>query len=304
MDDPSHDRPLLALLVRVGGMAAIATMAALIKLAADRGIHIAEIIFWRQFVSIPILLAWALIAGGLGVLATQRPKAHLVRSAYGLTGMVLNFTGVILLPLAEATTMSFTAPIWAVILSMLFLGEKVGKWRWSAVATGFAGILIIAQPGGHTIPLAGAAAALGGAFMIALISLQIRDLGRTDKSITIVFWFAAFSTLCIAPFLPFTMTAHGWQDYALLLGIGLSGTVGQLLITLALRLGKVSSVIVMDYTSLIWATLYGWLFFSVLPPAATWIGAPLIVVAGVIIAWRERAVSSRRFADQRQSIGT
>lgn len=290
----ANDRPRLALLVRLGGIAGLATMAALIKLAADRGVHIAEIIFWRQALAIPLLLAFAAGTTGIGVLATRRPKAHAVRSGYGFVGMVMNFGGVILLPLAEATTMSFTAPMWAVILSMLLLGERIGVWRWSAVVAGFAGVLIIAQPGGHAIPLLGAAAGLGGAFMIALISLQIRDLSRTEKPITIVFWFATFSTLVALPILPFTMARHAPSDYALLAGIGFFGTVGQMLITLAIRLGKVSSVIVMDYSSLIWATLYGWLFYAVLPPAATWIGAPLIVVAGIIIAWREGVVGKQR----------
>lgn len=294
MSDSRTDRPLLALLIRLGGIAGIATMAALVKLASDAGVHVAEIIFWRQIVSVPILLAWAMLAGGLANLGTQRPKAHANRALYGLAGMVLNFLGVIILPLAEATTFSFTAPIFAVVLSVIMLGERVGFWRWSAVLAGFAGILIIVQPGGHAIPLAGAAAALGGAFMVALISMQIRDLSRTDKPMVIVFWFSAISTICVLPLMPFVMVAHAWQTYALLLGIGLTGMVGQMLITLALRFGEVSSVIVMDYSSLGWATLYGWLFFAVLSTSATWLGAPLVVAAGVIIAWRERVLQLQR----------
>jgi len=211
---------------------------------------------------------------------------------------------VILLPLAEATTINFSAPIWAVVLSMILLKEKIGIWRWSAVLSGFVGILIIAQPGGGHIPLEGAAVALGGAFMIALISIQIRDLSRTDKPMVIVFWFATISVVCVLPFMPFVMQAHSTQDWLLLLGIGLTGTWGQLLVTIALRYGKVSSVIVMDYSSIVWATLYGWLIFSVFPPTSTWLGAPLIVVSGIIIAWRERVVSQRKFADMRSAVGT
>lgn len=305
METSSTDRPMMALAFRIGGIAALATMAALIKLAADRGVHIVEIIFWRQAISIPILVAGAMMMlGGISVFVTHRPKAHLMRSAYGLVGMVLNFAGVILLPLAEATTFSFTAPIWAVVLSIFLLGEKVGIWRWSAVLAGFVGILIIAQPGGEPLPVEGAAAALGGAFMVALISLQIRDLSRTEKPITIVFWFATLSTICVAPLLPFTMQAHDLGTYLLLLGIGFFGTVGQLLITAALRFGEVSKVIVMDYSALIWATLYGWLFFAVLPPAATWIGAPIIVLSGVIIAWRERVLGKAQLVARVRSTGT
>lgn len=301
--DSDNDRPLLALVIRLLGIAGFAVMAALIKLASERGMHIAEIIFWRQLVTVPIIATWAMLAGGIHLLHTARPKAHAVRGLYGVVGMIFNFGAVILLPLAEATTINFSAPIWAVILCMILLKERVGIWRWSAVIAGFAGILIIAQPGDGHIPLDGALVAMAGAFMIALISIQIRDLSRTEQPMVIVFWFAAISVLLAAPLQPFVMQAHSASDWLLLLGIGLSGTWGQLLITMALRFGKVSSVIVMDYSSIVWATLLGWLLFSTLPPATTWLGAPLIVAAGLIIAWRERTVR-KRFADQRGASGT
>ncbi len=192
--------------------------------------------------------------------------------------MTLNFGAVILLPLAEATTLNFTSPIWAVMLSTVLLREKVGWWRWSAVAIGFVGIVTIAQPGAGHFPLYGALVGLGGAFMIALISIQIADLNKTDKPLTIVFYFALFSTLITAPALPFVISSHDTTGWLLLLGIGLAGALGQLLLTAALRFGTVASVIVMDYSGLFWATLYGWLLFDMLPPTSTWAGAPLIVV--------------------------
>lgn len=303
MSEHAHDRPLLALMIRLGGVLGFAIMAALIKLASERGIHLAEIVFWRQFITVPILLIWAMLAGGLRTLASERPKAHALRGIYGMIGMVFNFSAVIMLPLAESTTIGFSAPIWAVILSIILLKEKVGPWRWGAVAAGFIGILIIAQPGSGHIPLNGAVVALTAAFMIALIAIQIRDLSRTEKPMVIVFWFATISTVCAAPFMPFLSQPHGWLDWLILLGIGLSGTWGQLMVTMALRYGKVSSVIVMDYSALIWATLLGWLLFATLPPTTTWIGAPLIVASGIIIAWRERVVSKRRFADMRGAAG-
>jgi drug/metabolite transporter (DMT)-like permease len=294
---PPPHRPLLALLIRLGAIAALATMSALIKLASDRGIHLLEIMFWRQFITLPILLVWLWGVGNLAVLATKRPGRHFIRGLYGTIGMVLNFGAVIMLPLAEATTLNFTAPIWATVLSMILLKDKVGPWRWSAVVLGFAGILIIAQPGGGHIPLAGALVALGGAFMIALISIQIADLGRTEKPTTIVFYFALFSAPITALSLPFVAQAHDTTGWLLLLAIGISGSIGQLLLTAALRFGKVASVIVMDYSALFWATIYGFVLFGVLPPVSTWFGAPLVVAAGLTIAWREhRLARDRRIA--------
>lgn len=300
---PRH-RPLLALPIRLGAIGALATMSALIKLASERGVHLLEIMFWRQFLIIPVALAWVMATGGIGMLATKRPGTHFKRGLYGTIGMVLNFGAVILLPLAEATTINFSVPIWAVLLSILLLKEHVGVWRWSAVVLGFIGILVIAQPGGGHIPLFGALVALGGAFMIALISIQIADLNKTDKPLTIVFYFALFSAPLAALSLPFVATSHDASEWLLLGGIGLFGALGQLLLTAALRFGKVASVIVMDYSSLFWATLYGWLWFDALPPASTWLGAPLIVAAGLIIAWREHRLSRPDERDIARAEGT
>lgn len=304
MSAREHDRPILALLIRLLGIAGLATMAALIKYASNRGIHLVELLFWRQAAAIPILLVWAALSGGIAKLGTTRPKAQVLRGISGLIGMILNFGAVIMLPLAEATTFGFSAPIFAVLLSIVLLREKVGPWRWSAVLAGFLGIVVIAQPGstGHYIPLTGALVALGGAFMIALISIQIRDLSRTENSMAIVFWFAATSSLLLLPALPFVAARHSPEDWLLLLAIGICGTLGQVGITLALRFGQVASVIVMDYSSIVWATLFGWLLFATLPSVSTWFGAPLIILAGLIIGWRER-VMHKRFTDQRGIAG-
>ena len=293
MSVPPAHRPFLALAIRLGAMLALSTMSVFVKLAGQSGIHLTEVLFWRQFLTIPLLLGWFVMTGRTRLLRTQRPAMHAKRAAYGMTGMVLLFTALNLLPLAEATTFNFTSSIWAVILSALILKEKVGRYRWAAVALGFLGVLIIARPGNGDLALEGAAAALAGAFMVALISIQIRDMNRTEEALTIVFYFAAFSAPVLLFFLPFTMTAHDLHQWLILAGMGVAGLAGQILLTAALRFGQVSSVIVMDYSALIWATLFGWTVFGNLPPAATWFGAPLIVAAGAIIALRERALAKR-----------
>lgn len=289
---PHH--PLLPLGFRLGAIAAISTMAMFVKLSAEAGVHLVEILFWRQALGIPLILAWLITTRRLDLVKTKRPGAQAVRGIYGLTGMICNFSAIALLPLAEATTLSFTAPIFAVVLSTLLLHEKVGPWRWTAVLLGFGGVLIIAQPGGGHLPLLGALVGLGGAFMIALISIQIADLNRTDHPITIVLWFASMSSaVLLVPVLLYG-GAHSVQEWLLLLAMGVSGSIGQLLLTASLRFGKVASVIVMDYSALIWATLFGWLVWQVLPPATTWLGAPLIIGAGAVIAWRERRLHTPR----------
>ena len=123
--------------------------------------------------------------------------------------------------------------------------------------------------------------------MVANISIQIRDLGRTEPTQATVFYFSLFGTLVVAPILPFVIVHHSTLQWLELIGIGMVGTVGQLLLTAALRYGTVASVVVMDYTVLIWTTLYGWKIFHQVPPANTWLGAPLIVAAGLVITLRE-----------------
>ena len=129
--------------------------------------------------------------------------------------------------------------------------------------------------------------------VVAIIAIQVRDLARTDESLSIVFWFAVFSAPLLSLALPFTYTPHSAIQWLLLLGCGLLGCIGQILLTASLRYGQVASVIVMDYTALAWATLYGWLLWDELPPATTWLGAPLIIAAGAVIAWREHQLFRR-----------
>jgi drug/metabolite transporter (DMT)-like permease len=284
-------RPLLGLTMRAAAMLMLATMFMLMKLSGDAGIAAPEIMFWRQAVSLPVLLAGLAITGNLGVLRTQRIGSHGRRALLGTLGLLCNVSAAILLPLPEATTLGFTAPLFAVLITALILRERVGPWRWGAVAAGFAGVLIIAQPGQEPIPPLGLAAGLGAGLIVSVVSFQIRDLSRTEAPVTCVFWFAFFGSLIAGFAMPFYATAHDAWQWALLIGVGIAGTGAQLLITLALRHAPVATVVVMDYTALIWTTLYGWLIWDRFPPAVTWLGAPLIGAAGLMITWREHRLA-------------
>lgn len=291
MIESPRQRPMFALIIRLCSVVALSIMLVFVKLLSESGVNVVEILFWRQMVTVFILGLSFWASGSLHLLHTSRLAIHGKRAALGLVGMLLNFGAVILLPLAEATTFGFTTALWAVVLSALLLHEVVGKYRWVAVIIGFVGVLVIAQPGGGNIPIVGAIVALSAAFMVALISIQIRDLSRTEHPLTIVFYFSLFTTPLLLAAMPFVAQEHTKHQWLLLTGLSLSGLLGQFLLTAALRLGAVSSVIVMDYSALIWATLFGWLVFDRLPSSATWFGAPLIVAAGIIIAWREHHLS-------------
>lgn len=265
----------------------LSTLTMLVKYTAGTGVAFPEILFWRQVPSVVLIYGWLAWRGETHRLKSNRLPVHFRRAMMGMVGMFFTFGAPLLLPLAESTALGFTTPIFAVILSALLLKEHVGPVRWLAVALGFAGVLIIARPGDAAIPPLGAAVGLGAGFMVALISIQVRDLGRTDESISIVFWFAALSAPVLALGLPFYASQHSAWQWLLLIGAGVIGCLGQILLTAALRYGQVASVIVMDYSALVWATLYGWLIWDEMPPTATWLGAPVIIMAGAVIAWRE-----------------
>ncbi|WP_294339181.1 DMT family transporter [uncultured Sphingomonas sp.] len=285
------DRILPAIGYRLASVVAFATMGALIKLAETRGAGLVELLFFRQAGSIPVVVAWVALGPGLASLRTNRLSAHAVRCAVGLSSMTFMFSTLLLLPLAEATTLQFTVPIFATILGAMFLREKTGIHRWSAVALGFIGVLVVAQPGSGHIPWQGAATGLAAASLSATVSILIRRMGTSEPPATIVFYFSVLSMVPLLPAFLWTLGTHDAGTWAMLVCIGLVGAIGQLTMTTAITLAPVSVVVPMDYSGLIWATLYGWALFGVLPDAWTWIGAPLIVASGLYIVWREQRLA-------------
>jgi drug/metabolite transporter (DMT)-like permease len=288
------ERRLFALGLRAVAIFVFSAMVVCVKLAGESGVHLAEIMFWRHAFALPVVLFWVIVNGGLPSLKTNRILIHGRRAVFGTIGMVLNLGAVILLPLAEATTIGFAVPLFATVLAALILKETVGWQRWSAVLVGFVGILLVVRPGANALPLFGSLVALGAAMTLAVISLQIRDLARTETASTISFWFAALSVLPLATLLPFFATPHDWKEWGLLIGIGVSGGIGQILLTASYRFAPVSVVVSMDYIGLIWATLWGWLIWDHLPPSSTWTGVPFIIGAALFIAWREHKLSVER----------
>ncbi|APZ97164.1 EamA family transporter [Sphingopyxis sp. QXT-31] len=289
--------------LRLLAMLSLSVMFVLVKHISAAGIHLVESLFWRQALVLPLLAVWALAHGGLSMFATRRIGIHARRAMMGLTGMALNFGGMIFLPMAEATTINLSVPIICVFLAAALLGERVGWQRWAAVIVGFVGVLVVLNPttlllqgfeGDHGL---GTLIALGGAVMTALITIQVRDLGRTESAMSIVFWFSLISMLPLGLALPFVMTPHSAGEWGLLIGLGLLGAVVQLSLTGALRLAPVSVVTPMDYSSLLWSIACGWWFFGTLPADTTWIGAPLIVASGLFIAWREHRLHIERQKD-------
>jgi len=293
----ARPRPLLALFVRLLAAFALASMGMLVKLAGERGAHLMELIFWRQLLTILLLATGLALTGNLALLKTRRLPAHARRAASGLFGMVFTYGAVLLLPLAEATTLGFTAPVFAVLIAMALLGERIGPYRWGAVAMGFAGVIVVMQPfsGLHAgVTLFGVAVGLVAPFMVAIISFQIQDLNTTENPWSIVFWFATLSLPVAAIALPFVIAAHDPLTWGLIFAMSIVGAAAQMLLTTSLRFGSAAVILLMDYTALLWASYYGYAIFDRAAPASLWLGAPLIIAAGLLIAWRERQLARSR----------
>jgi len=292
-DRPAEQRPLAGIALRLLTAALLAIMFALVKLASTRGVNVVESLFYRQCGSALCATGVVAIGPGFDSLRTQRVWAHVGRMALGVTAMALNFIAFILLPLAEATTIGFSVPIFSVMLAAIMLGEPTGKWRWGAVAAGFAGVLLIVQPGSGDVPLLGASVALAAALLTASVTIVIRRLGATERATTTVFWFAVSSIVPLGLAMPWFGGAHDARTWLLLAGLALAGGLAQLTLTAALRLAPVALVMPMDYTSLLWAVLLGEWIFGELPTPWIWVGAPIIIASGLVIVWREHRLHRR-----------
>ena len=290
-------RPILALVVRLFAAASLATMAMLVKLAGARGVALPELLFWRQAITFVVLGGAIALTGRIATLRTQRLGAHARRAFMGVTSMAFVYGALLLLPLAEATVLGFTTPLFAVLIALVWFREHIGIYRWSAVALGFAGVGIVMLPdlGTGVSPWGVVVGLIAGAF-VALISFLIQDLNRSESPWSIVFWFVAFTTPALALFLPFFAGSHDWTTWGIVVAMGLAGAVAQLFLTWSLRFGSAATIIVIDYTSLIWAIFYGEAVFDRLPPPTMWLGAPLIIGAGLVVAWREHRLRRNRVA--------
>ena len=288
MPSPARtEQPHVGVLFRIASATAFAAMAALLKLASGRGVSTPEMIFYRNVWALPVVAGWISLGPGWGAVRSRQPLAHLTRSGLGLGSMLLTFGALALLPLGEATTLTYAAPIFATILSALVLGEAIGPRRWGAVALGFAGVLLVVHPGSAKLPILGVLVGIGAAFGQSAVMITLRTIARTESIAAIVFWFTLFTTIAGAALLPFFGHRHDMATYALLAAAGLMGGIGQLTMTSSLRHAPVSVVVPFDYLQIVWATLFGWLAFATRPTATTLAGAALIAGGGIYTAYRE-----------------
>lgn len=248
--------------------------------------HPLQIVFLRNLIALPIVMAAAIAFAGLPALRTRHPGLHAIRGLLLVAGSVSFFMGLKFLPLAEATSLVFAAPIFITVLSVPLLGEQVGWRRWIAVMAGFAGVLIIVRPGMAAFDPA-SLFVVATALLYALIMLSARGISSSDGIWTLMFYVVLFPALFSA-----TVVAQIWQpvtaDHLLLfVALAILGTLGLTFISQAFRMAPATTVAPFDYTAIIWATLFGWMIWGELPDGWTYAGAAVIIASGIYIIMRE-----------------
>lgn len=246
--------------------------------------------FARYLVHLSLMLAVLAARPRDYSLHTQRPGLVTVR-AFCLVLLTLFMTfGLARLPLAEATSIMFVAPLLVAVLAGPVLGERVGALRWAAVAAGFVGVLLVVRPGGQLDAL-GAVLVFFAACSNAAYQMLSRLLAGTEKAFTMLFYSALAGTVCFGLATPFflDMPTPDWFDILLVIGTGVTGGLGHLLFTMAYRDAPASLLAPVTYLQLLWAGILGWVVFAQLPDPVSLLGMAIIAVSGIVVAVQRRS---------------
>lgn len=248
-----------------------------------------QVMLIRSIAAIVVLLPFFWRTGWHNLIRVERPKLQALRSLLFAFEATAFYFAVSYMPLADAMTYWLAAPIYVAALSPLMLGEKVGWRRWTAIMTGFAGVVIALEPSAESLTLP-ALVALAGSVAFAFALIYGRTLRATPDT-TLVFWqvvgAAIFSVVMIAVE-PTSWTPVRSVDIGLLSLLGIVAMAAHMLVNRALKLADAATVVPLQYTMLIWAVLFGWLFFGDLPRTAMLVGAAFIVASGLFIFFREQ----------------
>lgn len=241
----------------------------------------------RAMSSLPLVCAYVLWRGALRSLFRVRWSLHLLRGVLGIGMLALFAFGLRHLPLAEAYSIFFVAPLVITALSVPLLGERVGKGRWWAVAVGLVGVLVVLRPTGAGMFTLSGLAILVAAVCYSISAITVRIVVRTDSVESQLFWLMAMVAIGAG-----AMAAPSWvgvrmDDAWILLAVAITGFLGQLAITQAFRFGEASAIAPFEYTALAWGLLIDWSLWNTLPDAWMLVGAGIIVASGIYLVRHE-----------------
>lgn len=284
MADNNNSRSIVAMLIAVG---AFSLMDAALKLLTG-SYPAVQVAAMRGLAALPLVCVYVVWRREVGQLLRVRWQLHLLRGVIGVLMLSLFSYSLRALGLAEAYTIFFVAPLIITMLSIPVLGERVAPMHWVAIAVGLAGVWIALRPDGQAFFSLGALAVLGAATCYAVSAIVGRVLSRTDASVTLVFW----STMSLS-FGAGVLALPGWVDIAsvhwpVLLGLAVTGFIGQLAITEAFRHGQASAVAPFEYTALAWGIALDWSLWRIVPDRYTLLGGAIIIASGLYLLRKER----------------
>lgn len=241
-----------------------------------------QIVFFRGAIGILPIVVLLAIHGGRPTVTPRRIGLHLPHVLLMTGALLLSYTAFGLLPLAEVTAIFFLLPVLVAIISALVLREAVPLRLWTAVVGGFLGVLIIARPSGVSADI-GVAFGVGGSLAAAVAMFQQRSLTRDNDSLEIVFWFMVLSTLLMAPTLAFAWIRPTFDQWMLLLVMGVVSSVGQYLIVLPLRYAPAWRLAPLHYTNLLGGLLIGYFWFAEVPDLSMIVGCAVVIAATALV---------------------
>lgn len=284
--------PLKALAYLLSAVFMFETVGLCAKLVSG-DVSLYTIVFARSaFAILPLVVAITLTRGWANI-RTAQPKLHILRGVIGFATLLANFYAIKEMDLATVTALQFTMPFFMILLAAIWLKEQLTAIRLFAVVIGFSGALLVLHPeDGGSISLA-ALAAVASALLGGASGVIIRKLTRTDSSLTVALSFATFGTVFAAALLPFGFTMPDAHDLGLLAMAGTAGGIAQLLLTQAYRHAPVSVIAPYEYTALLWAMGFNFVFWDKLPTLFMLIGAATIVSADLMVLWQEERARTR-----------
>ena len=278
------------------GISCLALMDSVIKSILQYDIPVIEIMAIRGWLITSVLVLALPFIGGWSALSTPNIKVHIGRTIIGFFAPFLFFSSLRFLPLADATAIFFCTTFFMTAGSMFFLGEHVGTHRWSAIAIGFIGVLLVSAPGAQGFHPAAILALLAGAAYAAIMLIG-RLLTRTDSPFKIVFYFNTFNAIISTTLLPMVWVTPSSTVLLLILLASALAMSGYFFLTHAIRLAPIGVVAPIEYVALIWATSLGYVLWGEIPKFNAWIGMAIILSAGLYIMWRE----SRQNAEEKDT---
>jgi len=253
---------------------------------------VGEVLFFRTFTGLIACAAFIIPIYGWAVFRTRRPGAHLLRGVSQTGSQSLILIAFSMMPLASATAINFSSPLFATLASAIFLKEAVGPARAAALVLGFVGVLIVANPGADTFQV-GAVYALANAILFGTVTAGVRGMTTTESAGTLTMYQLIMLSVAFSATLPFAFVMPKGLDWLWIALNGVGNGIGQYWWTRAIHMAPTAAVVPFNYLNLVWAALLGFAIWGDVPTVGLVIGSAIVVGSGLFLLWSETRKSKR-----------